>query len=210
MKRLAQQWRDGETAECIVLNTLKSSFLPQGTGSERSIVSPPSLPIWYVSKVKIRHFVPLHRLTWFVFNKEYFSLSKLHFNIPCFRYISFLYCKILNCLFFFVISVEVSIIIILMIMIFDIFNIQNINQLRMPHNSVSCLKNIRISVYLLTPLYTSQKIWETEIKCLSLSCRPFTTYTSRPMVSVKPLITTPVPMQPKGAVHYNRHLTNNK
>lgn len=35
---------------------------------------------------QIRHFVPLHRLTSFVFNYEYFLLSKLHFNIPCFGY----------------------------------------------------------------------------------------------------------------------------
>lgn len=47
----------------------------------------------------------------------------------------------------------------LMIIIFDIYNFQNIKQFRTSQNSISCLKNkrnIRNSVYLLTPLYISQ------------------------------------------------------
>ena len=38
-------------------------------------------------------------------------------------------------------------------------------------------------------------------------CRPSTTYTSRPVASVKPMITTPVPMQPKSVLRGdNRNL----
>lgn len=70
------------------------------------------------------------------------------------------------------VSAEISII--LVIILFEIFNFQNSNQFKMSQNSVFCL----ISHF--------------------VCCRPSTTYTSRPVASVKPMITTPVPMQPKG------------
>lgn len=73
------------------------------------------------------------------------------------------------------VSAEISMI--LVIILFVIFNFQNSINLKC-HKILFSVSNI--SVY--------------RFVC----CRPSTTYTSRPVASVKPMITTPVPMQPKG------------
>lgn len=60
-----------------------AAFYPKGQeGNARQIkiVSPPSQPIWYVSKVKIRLFVPLHRLTWFFSLTSSFFILKVTFQ----------------------------------------------------------------------------------------------------------------------------------